>query len=107
MSPAVPHPSVGVAPASESASKLSLVAFALGALGLIAFLVGGEAISGVFWFVGAAIGAIAVGVGVTARRRREPGRGLALGGIALGAIAAVWFVAFIVVDALDVSGPAR
>jgi len=92
--------------ASTTASRgdartLANVSVALGILAILAFFVLGFAV-GDWWFVVAfVIGVAAVVTGWTARNR--PGndhRRTATIGIVLGAVPAVWFIVYIVVDSI-------
>ncbi len=81
--------------------RRSRAAFASGVLAVLVFVGVGFTLGGISWLVAAALGAVAVVLGVAARRAREPEGRLALAGIVLGGVIVVWFVAYIVVDALS------
>ena len=74
---------------------------ALGALALVVFLVGGP-IAGVFWIVGGALGLLAAIAGFAVSRQAPTARDrkFALAGGVLGAVAAVWFVGYMIVVAV-------
>ena len=85
------------------AGNAGKAAFGLGLLSLVVFFVGGS-LAGAFWVVGAVLGAIAVAYALTVRRRAGTAGGerlLATIGGALGAVAAIWFVAYVIVEAVN------
>jgi hypothetical protein len=73
-------------------------ALGLGVLSLVLFIGGGFSVGGIFWLLGAVAGLCAIVVGVAARRS-DGGRG-GIVAIALGAVPAAWFAAYILVEAL-------
>ena len=83
------------------ARTLANVSVALGILAILAFFVLGFA-AGDWWFVVAfVIGVAAVVTGWIARNRREDDhRRTATIGIVLGAIPAVWFIVYVIVDSI-------
>ena len=85
------------------AGNAGKAAFGLGLLALVVFFVGGS-LAGAFWIVGAVLGAIAVAYALTVRRRGDIAGGerrLATIGAALGAVAAIWFVAYMIIEAVN------
>lgn len=84
---------------SGTLAKGSLAAAVLAA---IAFFGLGFALEGWWFVIGLVLGAIAVVLGVVARRRplATSDQRLALIGLILGAIIVAWFVLYIVIDAI-------
>lgn len=75
---------------------------ALGVLALVVFIVGGP-FAGALWIVGAVLGGLAAIAGFVVSRQapstRE--RRFAVAGALLGAVAAIWFVGYLIVDAVN------
>jgi hypothetical protein len=91
-------PSLRVGARSPALSQATLAA---GVGAALAFFVGGWFIAGFFFYVSLALGVLAVVLGGMAIRRPDTNRRAATIGLVLGAIVTVWFVAFVVVDALS------
>jgi hypothetical protein len=86
--------------APAAASPYSRVAIAAGVLAAIVFFGLAFPFGGVLWIVAAALGAISVAAAVSSRRRREAGSRRAFVGALPGVVVLVWFVAFVIVEAL-------
>ncbi len=84
----------------DNAGMLAKAAVGLGILSIIAFFGLGFTV-GDWWFVVAfVIGIAAVAAGWVARKRAGDQRRLATIGMVLGAIPVVWFLVYIIVDAI-------
>ena len=84
----------------ETASPHGRVAIATGVLAAIVFFGLAFPFGGVLWLVAAALGAISVAAAGSSLRRREAAAGRALVGALPGLGVLVWFVAYVIVDAV-------
>ncbi len=87
----------------SNADSLARTAAALGVAAVLVFFIGGIAISDVFWLIGAIVGLAAAVLGWMARNRPSvdaADRRLATIGLGLGAIIVVWFLVFLIGDAI-------
>jgi len=88
--------------ALRRSSALPNVALGLGIAAFVVYWGLGLATDGWGWIAGAALGVVAVLVGVAARRDADGSdRRRATMGLVIGAIPVVWFVGYLVVDALS------
>ena len=83
----------------RSSTTLPTAALALGILALVVYWVGGITLDGAGWVTGFVLGIVAVVVGFVARREPE-GRTRATVGLVLGAIPVLWFVGYVLIDAV-------
>ena len=78
-------------------------ALAAGVLSVLAFVGVGFALNGWYFLIGVVIGAGAIALAVTARRRPAASRSdrrMAMTGLVLGTVIVGWFVAFMAVAAI-------
>ena len=88
--------------ALRRSSGLPTVALGLGIAAFVVYWGLGLATEGWGWIAGAALGVVAVIVGVAARRDAEASdRRRATIGLVIGAIPVVWFLGYVVVDAVS------
>ena len=85
--------------ATSAKSARSMAAFLVGILAVLVFFIGGFTAD--LWPVGMVIGAVAVVVGLVARRK-APGDRLATLGVLLGAFVVVFGLAWIILAGLGV-----
>jgi len=87
--------------ALNRSTSLPMVALGLGIVAFVVYWGAGLATDGWGWILGAALGVVAVLVALVARRDADrAGRRQATIGLVLGAIPAVWFVGYLIVDAI-------
>ena len=79
----------------------SRIAIATGVLPAIVFFGPAFPFGGVLWLVAAVLGAVSVVVAVSSLRRREAASRRALVGALPGLVVLVWFVAYVIVDAVS------
>lgn len=87
----------------NTSDTLARAALAAGVLAPLVFFIGGIAISDVFWLIGAIVGLLAVVLGWMARKQvtDSANRRWATIGLLLGAAVVIWFLAYLVVAAID------
>lgn len=74
-------------------------ALVLAVVSLLLYIGGGFTLGGIFWVLGPIVGLVAIVLGVDARRKGG-GREATIA-IVLAAVPVLWFVAFMIVAALD------
>jgi len=88
----------------STGDTLAKGALAAGVLAPLVFFIGGIAISDVFWIIGAIVGLLAVALGWMARKQAatdSPNRRWATIGLLLGAGVVIWFLAYMLLAAID------